>query len=110
MESEVERARYLWLLGRALERSDWRCFAYAVMSNHVHLALQAGSQPLAGWLRQAHVPFAMWLNERRERIGPVFVRGPRLRAVRPEGAARLVSYIHNNPVRARVVTRASDSD
>ena len=32
--SDVERARYLALLGRALSTTDWRCVAYCLMSNH----------------------------------------------------------------------------
>jgi len=109
VRSDVEREGYLQLLGRALAASDWRCFGYAVMSNHVHLALQAGEDSLASWLPLAHVSFARWINERRERIGAVFVRGPKLVAARPGGAARLIAYIHNNPVRAGVAAAVGDS-
>ena len=107
--SDVEREMYLRLLGEALAESDWHCFSYAVMSNHIHLGLVAGEVPLASWLSLAHGPFAIWINERLERIGAVFVRGPTRRGVLPDGAARLIAYIHNNPVRAGVVARASES-
>ncbi|HEY5933679.1 MAG TPA: hypothetical protein VIU61_03565 [Kofleriaceae bacterium] len=107
--SHVERDEYLRLLGTALAGSDWRCFSYAVMSNHIHLGLVAGKVPLGLWLPLAHSPFAIWTNERLERIGAVFVRGPTLRGVLPDGVARLIAYVHNNPVRAGVVGRASQS-
>ena len=37
IKEEEEREYYVRLLGRALSESDWRCLAYAVMSNHIHL-------------------------------------------------------------------------
>ena len=110
IESKEERLMYLRLFGMAIAECDWRCFAYAVMSNHMHLALVAGKDPLASWLRPAHTDFAQWVNERRERIGAVFTRGPNMRHVMPSGAARLISYIHCNPVRAGVVSDPTQSD
>lgn len=110
IRSTEERRTYLHLLGEALSHSSWRCLAYAVMSNHIHLAMLAGVEPIATWSREVHGPFAEWINERRERIGPVFVRGPKSLRVRPDGVATVMGYIHQNPVRAGVVGQASESD
>ena len=109
IKTESDRKTYLHLLGRALADSDWRCFAFAVMSNHVHLAVIAGMSPLSSWICDVHGPFAEWINERHARIGSVFVRGPAAIAIQHERAERLVGYIHRNPVRAGVVQHASDS-
>ncbi len=105
-----ERRQYLRLLGLALAKSDWRCLAYAVMSNHVHLAVIAGLRPLASWARRAHSPFAEWINCRHDRIGAVFARGPTDHGVWPEKVAKTIAYIHNNPVRAGVAPCARASD
>src|SRR3569623_24348 len=67
---ESHRSRYLWWLGRALEDSDWKCIAYAVMSNHVHIAAIAGEEPLARWSRRVNTPFALWMNGNSNRLGP----------------------------------------
>ncbi len=106
---DAARACYLKLLGRAMTDSDWRCVAYAVMGNHVHLAMVAGASPAERWLRRVHPPFAAWTNSRTGRIGPVFAGSPAIWVMRPENERRLVSYIHNNPVRAGVVPRARES-
>ncbi len=58
---------------------------------------------------EVHGPFAEWINERLERIGPVFMR-PKVHAVQPNGVGRLIAYIHRNPVRAGIVPHPSDSD
>ena len=109
IRTDVERRQYLELFGRAVIASDWRCLAFAIMSSHVHFALTAGFDPLASWLREAHGPFAEWINGRHERIGAVFVRGPKTIGVRLDGLPQLVGYIHRNPVRAGVVERARES-
>jgi hypothetical protein len=102
VQTDNDRLQYLRLFGRALLMSDWTSIAYAVMSNHVHHALVAGRDPLASWLGEAHGPFAEWNNERRKRIGSVFVRGPNVIGIQPTGIASVVAYIHRNPVRAHV--------
>ena len=109
LAGDEERLQYLRLLGLALKDSDWRCISYALMSSHVHLGMIAGEQPLADWLRLAHGPFGEWVNARNDRIGNVFVRGPNQFTVYEPFIPKLLAYIHNNPVRARVVARAADS-
>jgi len=110
IESSVERRGYLSLLGTEIAKTDSHCFAFAIMSSHVHLGLVAGAKPLAKWLRPMHTTFAQWINERRGRIGGVFVKGPKVVAFQPAGTERLINYIHHNPVRAGVVASPSESD
>lgn len=109
IKSDEERRGYLSALGLQLTMTDWRCFSFAVMSNHIHLGMLAGAASLASWIRPAHNAFADWINERNERIGAVFVRGPNVISILPEGAARLISYIHCNPVRAGLVSQPAHS-
>jgi hypothetical protein len=109
IESESERSLYLDLLGGALAKTDWRCLAYGVMSNHFHLAARAGTDSLASWTRRVHSPFADAMNLARGRIGVMFVRGPKAIATTPESVGALIAYIHNNPVRAGIVEVASAS-
>ncbi len=110
LDTEGARERYLALLGRSLRESDWRCFAYALMSSHVHLEVVAGREPVGEWLRRVHSPFANWMNIQRDRIGGVFMRAQEDIALTPDKEAGVLAYIHNNPVRAGVVRRASQSD
>lgn len=109
IETEREREKYMLLLARALGESDWRCLAYAVMSNHIHLCAVCGAQPLDAWVRRVHAPFADWMNRRRDRIGSVFVRGPKDLDVSPARLGAVLAYIHKNPVRAGVVQTARAS-
>ena len=103
------RHNYLKLMSEALRRTDWQLFAYALMSNHIHLAVLAGRKNLADWLRPVHAPFAEIVNEVNRRTGPVFIRGPKSYAVPNHRVGHLIAYIHNNPVRANVCRTAIDS-
>ena len=107
--SDDEREQYLWLLGRALTKTDWTCLAYVVMSSHVHLALVAGEQRSERWSRRVNPPFVNWLNERHDRIGPAFAGRASMWIQRAQNVGELIAYIHNNPVRAGVVGRAAES-
>ena len=108
-EDDHERAHYLRLLSRALEHSDWRCVAYALMSNHIHLAMIAGRQPMESWTKATHSPFAHWMNRRHGRLGPVMADRPKDFRILTANVGSVISYIHNNPVRAGVVKRAAES-
>jgi hypothetical protein len=109
-EVDEERDFYLYLLGRALERSDWRCVAYALMSNHIHLGVIAGERPMSSWTISVNSPFAAWMNKRRRRKGPVFAERAKDYRVLPAHEGSVIAYIHNNPVRAGVVKRPQDSN
>src|SRR5688572_19206874 len=86
LKSNGEREQYLRLLGRALGKSDWRCVAYCLMSNHLHFGLIGGHMPADSWTRKVNSPFARWLNSRHERLGPVFADRPSIYAVTPDNA------------------------
>ena len=109
MQDSAERGVYLQFLGSALDKSDWRCLAYALMSSHIHFAMLAGSQALASWSRRVHSPFAAWMNEQHGRLGPVFAQSAKDHAIVPAKEAHLLAYIHNNPVRASVASTARES-
>lgn len=109
LSDDEERAAYLSRLVFALGRSDWTLLAYALMSNHVHLVLEAGQAPLQSWAKSTHSRMARWLNMRHRRLGPVFADRPYAEVVEPSGVPNVIAYVHNNPVRARVVSCAEES-
>jgi hypothetical protein len=106
LTSDSERAHYLTLFGRAMEHSDWRCIAYCLMSNQLSFAMIAGAQPLESWAKRVNSPFAQWLNRHRGRLGPIFAQRPRTIDVPPWRALDVIAFIHNDPVRSKIVAEA----
>ncbi len=107
--ADAERERYLTLFAHALKGADWRCLAYALMSNHIHLAMLAGRMALCDWSRRVNSPFADWINQQHRGLGPVFAHRAADYAILPAKVGPLISYIHNNPVRAGLVAHARDT-
>lgn len=92
-----------------MEHTDWLCLAYCLMSNHLHFAMLAGEQPLDSWAKRVNSPFANWLNKQRGRLGAIFAERPSSRIVPNSRTLDVIAYIHNNPVRAKVVNSANES-
>jgi len=108
---EGARFKYLELLGKAAETHDSRIIAFCLMSSHVHLVLQLGNDPLGRLTKQIHAPFGNWINQRRKGLGTILADRPKSVLVHSEThGMSLLRYVHNNPVRAGVVERASDSN
>lgn len=103
--------RHIWeaLVGDALDRYGHRIHAYCWMTNHVHIAIQAGTEPLAKFMAYLASNYARRFNLRARRSGHLFER--RYSAIlvnEDEYLKELVRYIHQNPVRARMVERCND--
>ena len=111
IQGPVERAYYLGLVGAAFKKSDALLLSWCIMSNHVHLVIKAGQEPLERLMKGINSGFAVWLNRRgKGRRGPVFA--DRYKAILVEEdvyLAELIRYVHNNPVRAKVVASAKQS-
>ena len=104
-----DRALYDRLFAYAIRKCDWTCLGRAMMNNHLHVGFVAGEKPFGTLLQQVHSPFARLLNEKYEGLGPVFADRATAWAIRDAATPRLLAYIHNNPVRAGVVSTAAES-
>ncbi|MGE5654158.1 MAG: transposase [Bacillota bacterium] len=98
---ESDYRYYLSLMDRYSARHDVKVHAYALMTNHIHLLVQEGSQPLGRFVQGVHQCYARYANARYEKTGHLF-QG-RYKANRVDGDTyllALVRYIHLNPVEA----------
>jgi REP element-mobilizing transposase RayT len=110
LDIEGAREKYLELLGKALDAHDSRLVAYCLMSSHVHLVVQLGNDRLGKLTKRIHAPFGNWVNARRKGLGTVLADRPKSVLVHTETyGMELIRYVHNNPVRAGLVERASES-
>ena len=106
-----DRRLYLRLLERAVERQRWRCLAYCLMGNHVHLLIQTPEPNLGRGMQFLHGDYAAAFNNRHGRSGHVF-QG-RYKNVRITDDAHLLvaaAYIANNPVEAELCVRPDEWD
>src|ERR1700741_1204574 len=88
----------------ALSKHGARIHAYCWMTNHLHMLVQVGEEPLSALMRRIASGHARAYQANRKTPGHLFER--RYHAVLVDADAylmELVRYIHLNPVRARLV-------
>lgn len=104
--ADRDRAMYLSLLAHTIARTGWRCLAYCLLDNHVHLLVETPRANLGSGMQWLQSVYAQWLNRGTKRCGHVF-QG-RYGANRITTDAQLwvtVRYIAHNPVEAGLVAR-----
>jgi putative transposase len=106
---DADRIHLGRIVGDGVRRYGHRIYAYCWMPNHVHLALQCGTVPMSRIVHNMAFRYAAHFNRRHDRRGHLF-QG-RFKAILVDADAyllELIRYIHLNPVRAGLCTRAED--
>lgn len=102
--SPQDRHTFYELMAEGVTRFGYRVHAFCLMTNHLHLALQAGDQPLSAGMQNLAFRYTRYLNARLKRVGHLFEGRFKAYLVdRDRYGLALVRYIHLNPVRARIV-------
>lgn len=101
---------YLSCLIDSKTKANIFIFAFCVMSNHVHILVEAENiSKLSSFMNSANAKYAKYYNTINRRVGYVF-RG-RFKSELIEDTKYLINclaYIHNNPVKAKIVENAKD--
>ena len=63
---------FIKLLKRYKTVSDYKLYAYCLMSNHIHLLLQAHGEDISTILKRIGTAFAFWYNGKYDRVGHIF--------------------------------------
>jgi putative transposase len=100
---------YLALLGREVRRCGWRCLAYCLMDNHVHLLIETPQANLCEGMQRLQSEYAQTHNERHDRCGHVFQGRYGAELVKSdEQLWWLAAYIALNPVKAGICSAPED--
>ena len=108
-DDDRDRYRFFLFLQEGVERFGYQVYAYCLMDNHIHLAVQVGDVPLSRAMQNLSFRFTRWINWRRQRTGHLFQgRYKAILIEEDEYLLQLVSYLHLNPVRAGMVKHPLD--
>ena len=83
--------------------------AWTLMSNHIHLLIRTGQNPLSSLMRSLLTGYAVYFNRKYKRSGHLFQN--RYKAVMCQEdmyLLELVRYLHLNPLRARIISTAEE--
>jgi len=109
-EEQEDYEKMLVLLATAKEDLPLLIHAYCLLSNHVHLLVQApSSEDIAQAMRMVLGPYANWFNRKYLRSGALIANRYRSECVEDDRyLLALVRYIHQNPVAAGASRRIGD--
>ena len=99
---------YLSVLTLVVERFNWLCHAYCLMTNHYHLIIETPDGNLSAEMRQLNGVYTQRFNRHHGRVGHIF-QG-RFKAIlvdRESYLLELCRYVVLNPVRAGMVKKPS---
>lgn len=106
---EEDYIRFLEILSKCKTISGFRLHAYCLMSNHVHLLIQEGPEPLELVFKRLGDRFVYWYNLKYKRSGPIFQgRYKSVPVNDDEYFISVLRYIHQNPVKAGMTDRCKD--
>ena len=99
-----DRRFFVTRMGLTATTTGTSIYAWALMTNHVHILLKSGTAGLSTFMRKLLTGYATGYNRRHKRHGHLFQN--RYKSIVCEEEPyflRLVSYIHLNPLRAGLV-------
>ena len=108
-DDEAAAATFVDLLRDVVERDGLTVFAWALMSNHFHLAVRTGAVTLDRPMRSLQQRVTRYVNAQRGVFGPLWQGRYKAKLVADQRYLdRLLIYIHLNPVTAGIVADPAD--
>ena len=99
-----DRDNFIERLGNIINETSTSCYGWALLSNHVHLLLRTGTDPISTVMRRLLTGYAVTFNRRHKRHGQLFQnRYKSILCQEDPYLLELVRYIHLNPFRANIV-------
>lgn len=104
---EMDRHKYLELLFTRKEEINLSLYAFCLMDNHVHILIKAAPEALATIMKRINTSYAYYFNHKYQRVGHLFQDRFKSEPVEDDRyLLAAVRYIHNNPVKAKLVEKA----
>ena len=101
---DQDRTRFLERLGVTVMEGQCTVYAWALMTNHVHILFKSGKQGISSVMRKLLTWYAQYYNRRHKRTGHLFEnRYKSILCDEDNYLLALVRYIHLNPLRAGIV-------
>lgn len=109
-EDDIDREKFLSIVGDVVITYNWVCHTYCLMDNHYHLIIETPDGNLSGGMRQLNGVFTQASNRRHQRNGHLFQgRYKAILVDKDSYLLELTRYVVLNPVRAKgMLTQIDD--
>jgi REP element-mobilizing transposase RayT len=107
--SDQDKKVFLEKLQETLIKYSIICYAYCLMDNHYHLFIKTLQPNLSQGIHYLNASYANWFRSKYKIIGPILQGRFKSILVDADNYALVLStYIHLNPLRARLVKQLED--
>ena len=106
-----DRRQFLQKLTHSLDIYTVKLYSYVLMTNHFHLLVETPLGNLGEFMRHFNISYTGYFNHRHQRAGHVYQGRYKSILVDKEAYLSILSrYIHLNPIRTRLMAKASPRD
>ena len=106
---DEDNRKFLYVLSYYKNVCNYKILAYCLMKNHVHILLNEEGEELPLIMKRIAGKYVYWYNGKYGRIGHLFQDRYRSEPVEDDKYfLTVLRYIHQNPVKAKVVKTVSD--
>lgn len=106
---DEDRYRLMDTLYEKKQGNNFYLHAFCLMDNHIHLFISEGIEDIALVMKRITVSYVHYFNKKYSRIGHLFQDRFKSEAIEEDGYILLLTrYIHQNPVKAKMVKTASE--
>lgn len=107
-EDEEDRDFFLSLLSKYSKQLKFNVYSYCLMDNHVHMVIHENNYSISAIIKRIAGSYAIWFNRKYERVGHLFQDRFKSEPINSKRYfLKVIRYIHNNPVKAGMVTDCS---
>ena len=100
---------FLEMLCVACKLYEVQLHGYVLMSNHYHLLIETKQENLSKFMKHVNASYAIYFNKKYKRSGHLWQGRFKSWYVTDEAYLyTLISYIHNNPIKAKIVKKAEE--
>lgn len=100
---------FLTMLCSACKIYNVQLHGYVLMNNHYHLLIETTQENLSKFMKHINASYAIYFNKTYKRSGHLWQGRFKSWYVTDETYLyTLISYIHNNPVKAKIVNKAEE--
>jgi len=109
VDDDQDRNNFVFRMGQVALQTKTIIYAWALMTNHVHILLRSGPSGLPKYMRRLLTGYAVSYNRRHQRFGHLFQnRYKSILCDEDSYFTELVRYIHLNPLRAKLVKNLAE--
>lgn len=108
-EDDEDKEKFIQVLRECKAISEFKLFAYCLMSNHIHLLIKVGKEDLGKIFKRIGGRYVYWYNIKYQRNGHLFQDRFKSEPVKDDKYfLTVIRYIHQNPIKAKICNNIED--